>query len=584
MEVYEPGGSVSLRDCLDHEPRVLRFGTSGRRGPVVDLTQLEIYINARAELDYLLSLALERGGIRPGDVFYFAADLRPSSRYYVPEQMGRGEIAQAIDQAIRHAGLEPEYLGCIPTPALTLHALENRRGGMMVTGSHIPFDRNGYKTNSSCGELLKEDEEPINRRVQQLRDRLYAMPFADSPFDRSGRFKTGSRPLPPENGEARARYIRRYLDFFPRRCLAGQRILVYQHSAVGRDILAEILTCMGASVVPSGRSDIFVPIDTENVDDTLLAIIRGLLEAAGSPETAIDAVVSADGDSDRPLILGKDYGTSDVRFFGGDLVGMIVAEYLEADAVVVPISCNDAIDRGPLRDCLEPKTKIGSPYVIAGMERAIARGRRAVCGWEANGGFLLGSDIEREGRVLRALPTRDAVLPIVSVLAAAAKAGVSVADLFSRLPQRFSRAGLLRNIPREEAQERVRRLSPLDERIREVRFEADRTACLDPRRNLIRVSEGEQRRLKDAAAALGSCFARDLGFDRISAIDYTDGVRVYFVNGEVAHVRPSGNADELRIYAVADTQERADSIVAAGITEPDGILRRILAKPRRPAG
>ena len=43
----------------------------------------------------------------------------------------------------------------------------------------------------------------------------------------------------------------------------------------------------------------------------------------------------------------------------------------------------------------------------------------------------------------------------------------------------------------------------------------------------------------------------------------------------MAHVRPSGNADELRIYAVADAQARADAITAAGVAEPDGILRRM---------
>jgi len=577
MEVHERSGSVTLRDCLDHEPRILRFGTSGRRGLVIDLTQLEIYINARAELDYLLSLPAERGGIRPGDEFYLASDLRPSSRCYVPEQMGRGEIAQAIDQALRDAALRPEYLGCIPTPALTLHALEKRRGGVMVTGSHIPFDRNGYKTNSSRGELLKEDEEPINRLVQDLRERLYSTPFAHSPFDRSGRFKTGSRPLPPENADARARYVRRYQDFFPKRCLAGRSILVYQHSAVGRDILVEILDGLGASVLPAGRSDVFVPIDTENVDDELLAVIRGLVDAAGFPEVPIDAIVSTDGDSDRPLVLGLDSDTSDVRFFGGDLVGMIAAEYLGADAVVVPISCNDAIDRGSLHDRLEPKTRIGSPHVIAGMEKAIARGRKAVCGWEANGGFLLGSDIERHGRVLRALPTRDAVLPIVCILAAAAEAGASVVEIFSRLPRRFSRAGLLRSIPRVEAQERMGDFYPSDSRVREVRFEVGRTLCLDADRGAVEVSKSEETRLENAAAALSSCFTSDLGFNRIRAIDFTDGVRIYFSGGEIAHVRPSGNADELRIYAVADTQARADSIVAAGIADPGGILRRILA-------
>jgi phosphomannomutase len=61
----------------------------------------------------------------------------------------------------------------------------------------------------------------------------------------------------------------------------------------------------------------------------------------------------------------------------------------------------------------------------------------------------------------------------------------------------------------------------------------------------------------------------------VGRVDRTDGVRALFENGDVAHVRPSGNADELRIYAVADTQARADAIVALGVAEPDGILRRM---------
>jgi phosphomannomutase len=61
----------------------------------------------------------------------------------------------------------------------------------------------------------------------------------------------------------------------------------------------------------------------------------------------------------------------------------------------------------------------------------------------------------------------------------------------------------------------------------------------------------------------------------VDRVDSTDGVRITFVGGDVAHIRPSGNADELRIYAVADTQERADAIARAGVAEPDGILRRM---------
>jgi len=58
-------------------------------------------------------------------------------------------------------------------------------------------------------------------------------------------------------------------------------------------------------------------------------------------------------------------------------------------------------------------------------------------------------------------------------------------------------------------------------------------------------------------------------------LNFLDGIRIWFANGDVAHVRPSGNADELRIYAVADTQERADQIVKLGVAEPNGILRRL---------
>ena len=61
----------------------------------------------------------------------------------------------------------------------------------------------------------------------------------------------------------------------------------------------------------------------------------------------------------------------------------------------------------------------------------------------------------------------------------------------------------------------------------------------------------------------------------VTHVDYTDGGRVLFANGEVAHVRPSGNADELRIYAVADTQSRADEITAMGVAEPTGTLRKM---------
>ena len=532
----------SLRSRLKYEPQVLGFGTSGRRGKVVDLTQLEIYLNALAELQYLQSLPLTEGGIRRDEDFYFAYDLRPSSTEFVAQEEGRGEIAQAIVRAITDAGMQAVNLGRIPTPALASYALSHNKGSIMVTGSHIPFERNGYKTNSSRGELLKQQEAPLNEQVRQVRQRLYEQPWGQSLFDERGMLKCGHQELPAEHGAARAAYIERFTNFFHGSTLEGKRILVYQHSAVGRDLLVEILERLGAEVVKGGRSDTFVPIDTENIDAAQLAVIQGLADASSGP---LHAVVSTDGDSDRPLVLGVDPLNGQVHFFGGDLVGMVVAEYLQADAVVVPISCNDAIDRGKLAPVVEPKTRIGSPFVISGMEAALAKGKKRVCGWEPNGGFLTGSPFARNGAVLEPLLTRDAGLPILGVLFAAQQDGLSLVDLFARLPKRFSRAALLKQFPRAIALKIVDRFSP---------------------------SNGDAEAIRKDLAQF---FTPALGFAAVTHVDYTDGVRVLFANGEVAHVRPSGNADELRIYAVADTQTRADEIAAMGVAEPAGILRKM---------
>jgi phosphomannomutase len=403
---------------------------------------------------------------------------------------------------------------------------------MMITGSHIPFDRNGYKANSSKGELLKEQEGPINAHVALVRARLYAEDAEKSAFDADGNLKQRVE-WPPE---APSDWIARFADFFPGTPLQGMRVLVYQHSAVGRDLLVVLLRHLGAEVVPAGRSEAFVPIDTENIGAPELAAIQALVDANG----LLNAVVSTDGDSDRPLVLGVENGKA--RFFGGDLVGMIVAEYLGADAVVVPVTCNDGVDRGALAAVLEPKTRIGSPFVIAGMDAARKKGKKRICGWEPNGGFLVGSDIERAdgkgSRVLKALATRDAFLPVVTVLVAAVERGCAVSELFARLPRRFSKAALLRNFPRAVS---LRILDSLNE------------------------------------GTVATYFTPALGFGALRKIDRTDGVRVTFTNGDVAHVRPSGNADELRIYAVADSQGRADEIVAMGVREPDGILRAMEA-------
>lgn len=561
-----------LISSLEYVPQELRFGTSGRRGLVADLTQLEVYMNALAEIEYLQSLAPDDGGIEAGDEFFFGYDLRPSSTSFVAEQKGRGEIAQAIERAIRDSGMKPVNLGCIPTPALTFYALSKEKGSIMVTGSHIPFDRNGYKTNTSRGELLKEHEGPINQFVQRVRDRIYCQSLDSSIFDTSGRFKTGHCDLSRVDDAAREAYIERYERFFACDSLRGMKLFFYQHSAVGRDLVPEILERLGAEVIPVGRSDRFVPIDTENIDSEQLETIQALAHEATARYGKADALISTDGDSDRPLVLGMD-ANSKVQFYSGDLVGMITAGFLGAEAIVVPITCNDAIDWSDLAHVLEAKTRIGSPYVIAGMNAALAKGRKTVCGWEANGGFLTASSMVHEGRTLTALPTRDAMLPILCTLVNAREKKQSLNALFARLPRRFSCAALLKQFPRAEARRIVESYSPSDRNVSDAAFEEARIALREAGDTTRNADKEHMENLLKIRDRLSTFFGVDKGFGEICRLNYTDGVRICFSNGDVAHIRPSGNADELRIYAVSDTKERAQAIVAMGIAEPNGILR-----------
>ncbi len=503
----------------------LSFGTSGLRGLVVDITDLEAYVNVKGALRYLL----DSGDIRAGSEVVLAGDLRPST----------DRIMRACARAILDSGCGVENAGKVPTPALILHAVSNERAGVMVSGSHIPFDRNGIKLSKSGGEILKSDEPGIMREVERVR-----LEDTGSAFTAAGMLER-SADLPPLNRAAEERYVRRYLDSFAPGGLSGLRVLVYEHSAVGRDIGGRILRELGAEVVTAGRVETFVPIDTENVTDELLDLLEGLVRdhAGGRP---IDAVVSTDGDSDRPLVAAVlpasgagEPGGRRLRFLPGDLLGIVVAEYLRADAVAVPVTANDAVERRMTeRGVLLRTTKVGSPYVISALDELGRAGTHArIVGWEANGGFLLGSAIELGHGVIGALPTRDSTLPILANLFAATEQRIGLDALWNRLPARFGRSGLVDGVP-----------ASVTETI---------MAHLD-------------------AATLARFFTPALGFDDIVRIDTLDGVRAYFANGEVAHIRPSGNAPQLRIYANSDSQARADRIVNLGVREPDGILRMMV--------
>jgi phosphomannomutase len=482
------------------------------------MTDLECYINTAGFLDFVASQ-----GVATGTTILVAGDLRDSTP----------RITNAVIQAIRDKGFAVEYHGLIPTPAIANHALRRGLPCIMVTGSHIPADRNGIKFYKADGEVMKADEAGIKAAVATVRQAVYAEEASVSQFAATGILKQPTA-LPgalPGAGDA---YRKRYRAVFAGDCLAGKKIVFYQHSAVGRDMLVELLQGFGADVVPVGRADHFIPIDSENVTPDDQAYFRQL--AAEHPDAF--AIVSTDGDSDRPFMVDETG-----QFHRGDVLGAIVAEWLQATFAAYPISSSDALDTYLAGLALPYEhTKIGSPYVIEAMQKAEAAGQQRVVGWEVNGGFLLGTAIQVTGMELPALPTRDAFLPLMACLLAASQAGRKISELFATLPQRYTDAGLLDDFPVEVSQTII------------AKFAQD---------------------TPEVRTALAGYFTAELGFGAITSINTLDGIRIYFDTGDIAHIRPSGNAPQLRIYSVANTPERAAQIVEQALAEPGGIFRRM---------
>ncbi|TKF64200.1 phosphomannomutase [Vibrio sp. F13] len=448
----------------------IQFGTSGARGLVEQFTPEVCAAFAYAFIN----------GIKTQfefDTVAVAIDNRPSSPM----------MAQATISAIQSMGLEAVYYGVIPTPALACSAMQDSIPCIMITGSHIPFDRNGIKFYCPDGEITKADEQAI--------------------LTAEAEFEMPELQVLQPSSKAAEQYVARYTELFEKDLLAGKRIGIYEHSSAGRDLYRGLFEALGAEVISLERTDEFVPIDTEAVAEVDKAKAK-----AWSAEYNLDFIFSTDGDGDRPLVADENGD-----WLRGDILGLLCAQEMGIEALAIPVSCNTIIEQSSSFKTVS-KTKIGSPYVIAEFD-ALSNQYTRIAGFEANGGFLLGSDVMINGQVLKALPTRDAVLPALMLLSTAKS--TSIAKLVSDLPQRFSHSDRIQNFATENS--------------------------------LAILAKGT----KNPQALID-----ELEFtNAVKAVNTTDGLRITLNGGDIVHLRPSGNAPELRCYAESDTMPQAQTIV-----------------------
>ncbi|MBU0791846.1 MAG: phosphomannomutase [Gammaproteobacteria bacterium] len=464
------------------------FGTSGVRGLVADLTPELCFAFVRS---FLQEVCPASSRVAVG------MDLRPSSP----------EIAKACLLAVESFGADVVFCGAIPTPALAFYSMQNNMPSVMITGSHIPFDRNGIKFYRPDGEISKPDEEVIMSGLVNLPDLISE--------------QAAMLVLPVIDYSAIECFKQRYTLLFPSNMLQDKRIGVYEHSSVARDVIKELLAHFGAEVVSLERTETFVPIDTEAVSEE--DVQKGF---SWSKEYKLDAIISTDGDGDRPLIANEKG-----EWLRGDILGVLCADYLQASHVVAPVNVNTVLElegqKQPLAR-ISLRTKIGSPYVIAGMNTLLNQSPDArLVGYEANGGFLVGSDFVVNDETLHALPTRDCVLPALIVLAMSFDQARPVSQLTNEFSKRYTASDRMKDIPTDISRKLI----------------AD-----------IKISKDKQAELLAAIAQEGEVL-------EVVSIDETDGLRMTLSNGDIVHLRSSGNAPELRCYVESSDYVCAQELV-----------------------
>lgn len=117
---------------------------------------------------------------------------------------------------------------------------------------------------------------------------------------------------------------------------------------------------------------------------------------------------------------------------------------------------------------------------------------------------------------------------MICALVAARQQGMDLAGLVATLPRRFTLSDRLAEMPTARSQAQIAALRQ------------------DP---------------DTGAASLGLLDA----CGGLAHVDETDGLRMTFDNGEIVHLRPSGNAPELRVYVEGDSPERTAELLKTGM-------------------
>ena len=356
------------------------FGTSGIRGPATSLFTPQFCFDIGRTFAIFLDQNKQIGDVAVG------IDTRSSSPH----------IAQYIIYGLRYAGRDAIHLGAIPVPAANYSILSmGVIAAIMVTGSHIDTESNGVKFFANKEEINKDQEKQISDLYQSLKEKV-------SPITVMGTI--------PQSNRGINNYIEMLLSLVDHP-LPKVKIVLDPGNGGQTEVMKTVLRELSADfIVINGQTqEQLISRDTET-DGAFRALQEKVVEEKA------DLGVGFDSDGDRCIFVDRKG-----NFIPGDYSGTLIAKWHAADSVVCPVNVSNVINyigKEVIR------TRVGSPYVIAGMKKYGSN-----FGFESNGGCI------HEDVML----SRDGGVTFIKMLNILKWSKLSLHELVGELPEFYIR-------------------------------------------------------------------------------------------------------------------------------------------------
>jgi phosphomannomutase/phosphoglucomutase len=388
-------------------------------------------------------------------------------------------LANAAVSGLMSSGRNVAEAGVVPTPALQ-YAVKTMgfKGGVMITASHNPQEYNGVKVVGQDGvEVPRLDEQ----RIEKV--------FFDGSQNKADWKSIGvarQEPLVVRN------YTRGIISRVNLKQISQRKFTVVMDLGNGAQCVVApyLVEGLGCKLITlNSILDGGFPGRGPEPTPSTLGDLSQSVKAVGA-----DLGVAYDGDGDRSIFCDESG-----KILWGDQSGCLIADYLMErnpdSTVVTTVGSSQAIEvvakkrRGKVI-----RTRVGSVDVSRAMLE-----RKALCGFEENGGFIYSPHIAvRDGGIATAL-----------MLECLAARGMAFSKTLAFAVPRFFQA--------------------------KTKLDIDRRKTTQIMKAVERHAKGE--------------------------IERTDGLKIWTDEKSWALVRPSGTEPIIRIFTESDSQAKADALL-----------------------